>query len=148
MTISKRLVQDLAHLVTVCHWGAHFYGAAAEASQGRSQCHALQTLGLQRVFLAEELLKWVGPTCWEGGELTPLVLGARRNDPRILQLCDHIDRETIAAYTRSLKRMPDGAVSSMLVQQLRGLARGWERRQLLEIPPADGQHKGVKKDAY
>lgn len=92
---------------------------------------AMQKLELQRAALASDLQAWVEPTSWSGAVLIPLVRAARHDDARILDLCDRMDRETIADYERELANGHKGRLRALLVRHLEELKAGLRARLAL-----------------
>ncbi len=68
----------------------------------------------QRAAQASELQGWSEPATWSGAPLIPMIRAARHDDTRILELCDRMDRATIATYELELKCGHEGRLQSVL----------------------------------
>ncbi|MGE0493877.1 MAG: hypothetical protein AB7S38_32010 [Vulcanimicrobiota bacterium] len=122
--------QDLAHLVSICRWVTRFYGEAAVVSRRQHQSKTLQLIEQERAGLADELQLLSGAATWSEATLLPLVRDARGDDARILELCDHIDGETIIAYGAFLPAS-SAQLQALLERHIEQLRRGAERRAFL-----------------
>lgn len=127
--------QGIQQLLSICQGGHRFYTQAADLSRNPVFKDTMRSLEADRAQLVAELQGWVEPAAWPESSLISLVRRARHDDRRILDLCEQMDLQTIAAYKQELGNGYRGRLKSLLESHLQRLLAGRAIRAALGVEP-------------